>query len=113
MGGAVSLGELVELLGGADGRGSDAQSNIAAHVSRIAGAPRLFAGGRALNHRVLLMVGHIHKQLCLRDSCTFLDNRGFSPLANEVRISAVHHSIGRTGGLIFIWQQALLATTCH
>ena len=38
VGGAVTLAELVDLLGGADGRGSDVQSNIAAHMSRIAGA---------------------------------------------------------------------------
>ena len=48
VGGAVSLGELVELLGGADGCGADAQSNIAAHVSRIAGAPRPFMAGGLL-----------------------------------------------------------------
>ena len=38
VGGAVTLAELVDLLGGADGRGADVQSNIAAHMSRIAGA---------------------------------------------------------------------------
>ena len=39
VGGGVTLGELVELLGGGgDARGSDAVSNIAAHMSRIAGA---------------------------------------------------------------------------
>lgn len=64
VGGAVSLGELVDLLGGADGRGADAQSNIAAHVSRIAGAPGPSKQGGFGTVTTLVGVGK-HEQLCL------------------------------------------------
>jgi len=43
IGGGVTLAELVELLDGGDARGTDAVSNIAAHMSRIAGAGRASA----------------------------------------------------------------------